>query len=223
MADLIVILPILLFSVIIHEIAHGWVALKCGDPTARDAGRLTLNPIPHIDPFMTIILPLILIFQSLRGGSFFIFGGAKPVPINPSLLRGGEKDQVKVSFAGPASNILMALGGFVVSAIVILLFRNSRSAILVALVHFLKTFILINLVLANFNLLPIPPLDGSWILSYFLKGEAKRVYFRLQAAGFRVFIIFMVLAWLTGLFSFLFTPTTIVYELFRNWLWSLAT
>lgn len=214
MADLIVMLPILLFSVIIHEIAHGWVALKCGDPTARDAGRLTLNPIPHIDPFMTVILPLFLIIS--RSG--IIFGGAKPVPVNPYLLRGGEKDQVKVSFAGPGSNILMALGAFMLSLIVIVLIRGADSAIGATFVSLLNKFILINLVLANFNLLPIPPLDGSWILSYFLKGEAKQVYLRIQRAGFMVFVLFiMVMRFIPNLFGLIFAPSIKIYTFFRLW------
>ena len=165
--DLIVMLPILLFSVIVHEVAHGWMALRCGDPTARDAGRLTFNPLPHIDPFMTILLPLFLIISH----SGFIIGGAKPVPVNPYNFRRGEKDNVLVSFAGPASNILLALVAFLVSLVVILLLKTTGSPVFISAIKFLNFVIFLNLILANFNLLPIPPLDGSHILAYFLKGE----------------------------------------------------
>jgi len=132
--DLILMLPILLFSVIVHEVAHGWMALRCGDPTARDAGRLTFNPLPHIDPFMTILLPLFLIISH----SGFIIGGAKPVPVNPYNFRRGEKDNVLVSFAGPASNILLALAAFLVSLVVILLLKITGSPVFISAIKFLN-------------------------------------------------------------------------------------
>lgn len=224
LADLIVMLPVLLFSVMVHEVAHGWVALKCGDPTARDAGRLTFNPIPHIDPFMTVILPLFLIVQRLLGGSFFIIGGAKPVPVNPYNLRGGEKDNLKVTIAGPASNLLLASAAFVIAGVVVLLSRSLPSPLLLALLKLMDRVILLNLVLANFNLIPIPPLDGSWVLSYFLRGEAKEAYRRLQASGFRVFTFFLVATWLIpGLFKMLFSPAALLYGIFWKWLQTLAT
>lgn len=206
-SDLIVMLPMLLFSVVIHEIAHGWVALKCGDPTARDAGRLTLNPIPHIDPFMTIILPIFLLFSR----SPILFGGAKPVPVNPYNLRGGEKDNVKVSIAGAAANILLALGAAFLSFGLALLFRHSYSRFFASTINLLNLFIILNLILANFNLIPIPPLDGSHLLAYFLKGEAKQFYRRIQARGFMAFIVFLLLAQMIpvgsgNLFSLLLSP-----------------
>ena len=188
-SDLILMLPVLLFSVIVHEVAHGWMALRCGDPTARDAGRLTFNPIPHIDPFMTILLPLFLIISH----SGFIIGGAKPVPVNPNYFRRGEKDNVLVSFAGPASNILLALAAFLVSLVVVLLYKATGARILIPAVQFLNVIIFLNLILANFNLIPIPPLDGSHILAYFLKGDAKRRYQNLQRAGFMPFMLFIFL------------------------------
>ena len=200
-SDIIVMLPILLFSVIVHEVAHGWVALKCGDPTARDAGRLTFNPIPHIDPFMTIILPLLLIVSNAG----IVFGGAKPVPVNPYNLRGGERDNMLLSFAGPASNILLALVAFLISILVIVILG---SGIGVVFFGFFRMVIAINLFLANFNLLPIPPLDGSHILAYFLKGDLKRRYQKLQRQGFLIFFGFIILASLGGvnILGIVFTP-----------------
>lgn len=215
-SQIIILLPILLFSVIIHEIAHGWVALKCGDPTARDAGRLTLNPLPHIDPFMSILLPLFFILR----GSGFIIGGAKPVPVNPYLFRRGEKDNVLVSFAGPASNILLALIAFVISLIVVLFLKITGAPVLIAVLQFLNIIIFLNLILANFNLLPIPPLDGSHILAYFLKGEAKYTYLRLSRYGFMILIgiIFLgrYLPIRGGLFHLLLTPSFKMIELFNT-------
>ncbi len=213
---------ILLFSVIIHEVAHGWVALRCGDSTARDMGRLTLNPLPHIDPFMTVILPVFLALQhALLGGPGIIFGGAKPVPVNPYRLRGGERDHVKVSLAGAGANILLALA--LGAAGILGFFVSGSSVSVLPLVKLAARGMAINLFLANFNLLPIPPLDGSWVLSYFLKGEAKHAYSRLQARGFQAFLIFMVVAWLVpGVMDLAFAPSRLALRLFGNLLVSLV-
>jgi len=205
---------IVMFSVIIHEIAHGWVALRCGDSTARDAGRLTLNPLPHIDPFMTLLLPGLLAVQYyLLGGSGIIFGGAKPVPVNLYRLRGGQRDHVKVSLAGAVANILLALVAALLGALFLFIYRATEALPAQAMVGLLLKLMLINLFLANFNLLPIPPLDGSWVLAYFLRGEARRSYARLQAMGFQVFLIFMVVGWFTGLLNLLFRPALIAANL----------
>jgi len=215
-SQIIIIIPILLFSMIVHEVAHGWVALKCGDPTARDAGRLTFNPIPHIDPFMTILLPAMLIFS----GSVFIIGGAKPVPVNPYNFKRGEKDNMLVAFAGPASNILLALIAFIILIFVVFIWRATGSQVVIAVQGFLGTFIFLNLILANFNLLPIPPLDGSHILAYFLKGRAKISYLKMSRYGFMVLIgLFMVGRMLPirgGLFYLLLTPSFKLLQLFES-------
>lgn len=212
LSQIIVILPILLFSVIVHEIAHGWTALRCGDPTARDAGRLTLNPIPHIDPFMTVMLPLLLILT--RAG--IVIGGAKPVPVNPYNFRRGERDNVLVSASGAAANLLLALAAFLISLVMIGIYRATGAAPAIKLLELLNLVILINLLLANFNLLPIPPLDGSHILAYFLKGETKRAYLQLSRYGFMVLIGVILLGDLLpipgGLFSLLFSPTFAVRQ-----------
>ncbi|MBI2100364.1 MAG: site-2 protease family protein [Candidatus Vogelbacteria bacterium] len=142
-------IAVLIMSVVIHEISHGWVADYLGDPTARLAGRLTLNPLKHLDWFGSVIIPALLIWL---GG--FVIGWAKPVPYNPHNLRGGRWGPAYVAAAGPASNLLLAL-------IFGLLFRFN---ILTVAASLISVIILLNIMLAIFNLIPVPPLDGSKIL-----------------------------------------------------------
>ncbi len=151
--DIIFGLVILIVSVILHEVAHGYMANYLGDPTARLAGRLTLNPISHIDPIGSILLPLILVLTH----SPFLIGYAKPVPYNPYNLA-GKYDEGLVAFAGPGTNILLAL----VFGLVI---RFAGVALSPSLLTALATVVYINMLLALFNLIPIPPLDGSKVLS----------------------------------------------------------
>jgi Zn-dependent protease len=183
--DIIMQIAVLVFAVIVHEVAHGWVAYKLGDPTAKKAGRLTLNPLPHIDPFMSVLLPAFLIFS----GSPFVIGGAKPVPVNPAYFKNHKKDVVMVSFAGPGSNIALALIGiglFVLAAKVEFL-RNP------GFFRLLQYLIFINVVLAIFNLLPVPPLDGSNILMGLLPDEAAYNYSKLAPYGFVIIIVLLML------------------------------
>ena len=203
----------------IHEIAHGWMALRCGDDSALRAGRLTLNPLPHIDPFMTILLPLLLIVS--RAG--FVIGGAKPVPVNPYLLRNGERDNLKVTFAGPASNLLLAAAAVLLLAAAGWAYRLVPSPLLISLHNLLFIMVWLNLILANFNLIPIPPLDGSHILAYFLRGEARQVFGRLQNAGIiplfaLIFLGNMIRIGGVGLFSWLFLPTRLAMTLVQRFL-----
>ena len=149
---------ILVFSAILHEVAHGFVADRLGDPTARLAGRLTLNPLPHIDPIMSIAVPLLLILSH----SPLIFGAARPVPVNPLMLREGRKDVALVALAGPLTNLLLALTGA--------LLLKLLGGFIPQIVPVLTIVVFYNLALGFLNLIPIPPLDGSHIL-FSLLGE----------------------------------------------------
>ena len=173
--SIIFILIVLLFSIVLHEIAHGSMALRLGDPTAKYAGRLTLNPIKHIDPFGTIILPLLLIVI----GSPLIAGWAKPVPINPSNLRDPKWGMLKVALAGPATNFLVAIiFGLAIRFI----------ALPVVLIDFFSIIVLLNFVLGLFNLIPIPPFDGSHILFTFLSDRFNHLKLFLHQYGLFVFL-----------------------------------
>lgn len=155
---------VLIFSVVLHEVAHGYMANYLGDPTARLAGRLTLNPLKHIDPVGSVFLPLILKIT----GSPILIGYAKPVPYNPYNLP-GKWDEAKVAFAGPGTNILLAL-------IFGLAIRFFAPVLEPALLEAFAVIVFINMLLALFNLIPIPPLDGSKILSILLPGNMGRAY-----------------------------------------------
>lgn len=191
-----IMLLILIFSAILHEIAHGLVAERLGDPTARLAGRLTLNPKSHIDPIMSIALPLILILS----GSPVIFGAAKPVPVDPFNLRDGRKDVALVSLVGPLTNVIIA----VIAAVILKILRLTAPGIPDS---FIFTFVYpillmitqINLLLAIFNLLPIPPLDGSKVFALILPEKQAAVYLSLGTFGF--IIIFFLLLMPIGGFS----------------------
>lgn len=184
---------ILIFSVILHECAHGLAAERCGDSTARQAGRITLNPIPHLDPIGSILIPGIMILMSLVTGSGFIFGWAKPVPINPYNLNDPKRDMMWVGLAGPATNFAVAL-------FLALVFRLlAVSASLGAVILFYG--ITINLILGFFNLIPIPPLDGSRILTGLLPEEYAYKLSRIEPFGFIILIILFI----SGIFSFIFT------------------
>jgi len=174
---------ILIFSAIVHEVAHGLMAEKLGDDTARDEGRITLNPIPHIDPFGSILLPLLL----LSVGSPIIFGAAKPVPVNFNNLRPRKLGMALVSLAGPLSNFALAI--LLTVPIKLGLANPVAYPILIQA-------ILINLVLGTFNLIPIPPLDGSKILAALAPDEWMHKILSLERWGFILVIIFLMLGWL---------------------------
>ena len=185
------ILPILLFSVIIHEVAHGWMALKLGDPTARDRGRLTLNPVPHIDLVGSVIVPL----MSLAAAGYVFIAWAKPVPINPLNFRNPRRDSVLVSAVGPVSNFVLALlCGFAVIAtgLVSAALVGSAPGFPVQVAHFFVTMfyggMYINVVLGVFNLMPLPPLDGSHILAAALPPRAAAAYMRIGFFGILVML-----------------------------------
>jgi len=176
---------ILIFSVVLHEVSHGVVANALGDPTAKNAGRLTLNPIPHLDPIGSILLPGFLILMSQLGGGGIIFGWAKPVPVNTANLRGKYGSSL-VSLAGPGSNFAIALIFGLALRFLPLAELNP------ALVLIFSYIVLLNIFLAVFNLLPIPPLDGSHILFTFLPRsfDALRIFLSRFGIFVLLFIIF---------------------------------
>lgn len=173
-------LAILIFSAILHEVAHGFVADRLGDPTARLAGRLTLNPLPHIDPLMSILLPLLLIFS----GSPIIFGAAKPVPVDPFNLREGRKDLALVALAGPLTNIILAVFAS--------FFLKILAPLLPSILYPLFSLVIIyNLLLAIINILPIPPLDGSKVFSFLLPEREAAIYLSLGSFGIVILLLFI--------------------------------
>lgn len=188
--SLVLSLAIFLFAIIIHEIAHGWVAYKLGDPTAKYAGRLTLNPMAHIDPFGMILLPLILTMM----GSPVIFGWAKPVPVNFWNLKNPRRDMIWVGLAGPLANIILA---FALS-----LFLKININLPALIFNILIVGIYVNLVLAVFNLIPIPPLDGSRVVIGLLPRELAVRYIRLERFGIPLIFLLMFM----GLFNYLIRP-----------------
>jgi Zn-dependent protease len=193
--SIIIVLPILIYSAILHEISHGLVAERLGDPTARLMGRITLNPIPHIDPFMSILLPLILSLSPTH----IIIGGAKPVPVDPFNFREPKKDMAIVSLAGPATNLLIA-AIFGITCRFIFPGLNLDGILNSGIPGtILGTVIYINLVLAIFNLIPIPPLDGSKILAMVLPDKEAATY--MSIGSFGILIIFFLLMFPIGGFS----------------------
>ena len=195
---LIYIIP-LLFAITLHEAAHGWVACKLGDHTARMMGRVTLDPTKHIDPIGTIAIPLVLLLSS----SGFIFGWAKPVPINFNALRNGKNGMIWVALAGPIANIVMAICWLFIMIIAI----NMNIA---ALIEMGRVGILVNCVLAVFNLLPIPPLDGSRVISALLPNRLAYQYNQLEQYGLYILLGLMFL----GGFNYLVRPWV---ELILGW------
>lgn len=192
-------LIVLIFSVIIHEVSHGLIALKLGDPTAKEAGRLTLNPIKHLDFFGSFLVPVTLFFLS---SGAFVLGWAKPVPYNPYRLKKPKIGAGLIAAAGPASNLLVAI-------IFGLLFRLAPLASIAAPLPALISYIIfINVVLAVFNLLPIPPLDGSGILFSILSRKLYAVQEFLERYGFAILILFILFG-----FSLIFPIILRIYQL----------
>jgi Zn-dependent protease len=180
-SDEIILFCVLVPSIILHEIAHGWVALACGDDTAKRAGRLTLNPLAHIDPFGTIILPVILVLSG-----FGWFGYAKPVPVNVSRLRSPRNQGVLVSLAGPATNVVLAA----LAAVVFHLSNGAANFNLWARILFYLG--LVNVWLAAFNMLPIPPMDGSVLIERFLPARWWPRYLHLRRYAFPLVLLVVV-------------------------------
>jgi Zn-dependent protease len=195
-----------LFAISVHESAHAWMANRCGDPTARMLGRITLNPIKHIDPVGTILLPAIAMISH-----FPVIGWAKPTPVDSRHFKNPVRDDILTSLAGPASNLLVASGSVVGLAIIANTSQLGRAlvhgyaaesgSLLVPITVLLYEFMYINVLLAAFNVIPIPPLDGSHVLRHFLPESMRRAY---DMAG----MIGLVLLFLVGgpVIRFLMTP-----------------
>jgi Zn-dependent protease len=189
--QLLIILSVLLFSLTVHEMAHAVTADWFGDPTARRLGRISLNPLVHLDPVGSVVLPLVGFFA---GG--FVFGWAKPVPVNTANLKNHRRDFLVIAAAGPASNILLAIGASVLlGAVPGGLGASEGVAGALATVGF--TMLQLNLLLAVFNMLPIPPLDGGNVLAGLLPETMAAGYDRLiRPYGFLILIVFMMTGWL---------------------------
>ena len=209
---LLIFAPVLLFSVIAHEYAHGYAALKQGDETALLLGRLTWNPIKHIDPFMTIILPVVL--WMLPGD--MLLAGAKPVPVNPANYRNYKRGDIIVSLAGVATNLLIAVVCAVLYPLLGMLGRavpglEASAGILQVM---MRSGILLNLILVVFNLIPIPPLDGSHVLKHFLPAAIAIRYQQLARYGIIVLLAAMWIA--PGVISTMMSPA------FRTYGWTVS-
>jgi Zn-dependent protease len=175
-------------AIVFHEVAHGVVAYACGDPTAARHGRLTLNPLPHIDPFGTIILPAILVLTPfLLGTPTVVFGWAKPVPVDVRRLRHPRRDGLLVALAGPATNLALAA----VSACVLafLPHGDTPASLTSGLRQMARASLATNCVLAVFNLLPVPPLDGGRVLAALLPAPAARALARVERVGFIIVVV----------------------------------
>jgi Zn-dependent protease len=190
--------PPFIFAVVLHEVSHGWVAEKLGDPTARNAGRLTLNPLRHIDLFGTIIMPIVLYFAT---AGQFVVGSAKPVPINPNNFKNPKRDMALSSLAGPGINLIMALLRVIIPSVEELFPKQVWEWIVIPIAYMLGYGVLLNIILAVLNLVPIPPLDGSRVIYWILPDRYAAVYYRLEPFG--LFIILALLAsgalgWIIG-------------------------
>jgi len=200
-----------LFAISVHESAHAWTAWKLGDPTAQMLGRITLNPIRHIDPIGTVILPGLLMLSGLP-----VFGWAKPVPVNPRNFSSEMRDDILTSVAGPVSNFLVVFGAMMVLSVIALVSPEGRflitnlargyadlgtDSILMPVALLLYQVIIINVILAVFNLIPVPPLDGSHVLRHLLPENARRMY---DMAGMVLLLILVMFG--GGLIRVLVTP-----------------
>jgi Zn-dependent protease len=211
--DLLILLPVLLISVVVHEVAHALVAKWEGDDTAYRLGRITLNPIPHLDPVGSVAVPLLMFFL-LPGG--FIFGWAKPVPVNPRNFRDYRGGDIRVSLAGVAANLGLALICALLLGPVSVLERGGAAGVGMVLNQILYFGVLINLILAVFNLIPIPPLDGSHVVAHLLPPRLAVKYREMGRYG--IGILMLLLFILPGGFRTLLWPVEFLMGLVQLYL-----
>ncbi|MBF0328508.1 MAG: site-2 protease family protein [Nitrospirae bacterium] len=201
----------ILIAIILHEVSHGFVAWKLGDPTAKMLGRLTLNPVSHIDPFGTVIMPIMLLVFS---NGQFMFGYAKPVPINPGNFKNPKRDMAISAAAGPAANLLLAVSSVIILKYILIpsvafLSAEALDKILKPIAMMLTASVTMNVVLAAFNLLPIPPLDGGRVIMGFLPYKQAAAYSKIEPYGMMIVLLLVV----TGFSSYLIMPLA---RLFMN-------
>ena len=223
-ALLVLSIPVLIFAIVFHECAHGWMANRLGDPTAKLMGRITLNPIPHVDIFGTILIPLFLLITN----SSFMFGYAKPVPVDYRNLRDPHKDMLWIGLAGPLANIILMF----ISAIIwkLMIVTSGQYAgytildklqvsyrITQPLIGMIQYSVLINMVLAIFNLIPIPPLDGSRIVMGLLPPDLAEPYSRIEPYGFFIIIALFMTGTFTHLVGPMFTGMQRILSFFHLW------
>lgn len=209
--EIILYIPILFFSIVLHEFAHGLVAYRMGDDTAYLSGRLTLNPIAHVDIIGTLAVPLFCYIFSMP-----LFGWAKPVPVNPLRLPSPKRDMGKVAAAGPAVNLLLALALVIVMKILVLWSGQTPKAGVEQAFVFLQYGVMINVLLAVFNLMPIPPLDGGNIVTALLPPRASMRY-QLFFGRYGMYIV-LALILTGGVRYFLLPPTYFILNLFNKFL-----
>lgn len=202
LTNIIIWAPPVLLAVTLHEVGHGYMAYRHGDPTAKQLGRLTLNPIKHVDLVGTVIVPIAMMILTP-----FVFGWAKPVPINPARLQNPRRDMVYVAIAGPGANIIMAICWALVFKIASPAFGEPTASQAV-LAQMAQVGIMINFLLAAFNILPIPPLDGSRVVMTFLSPQLARPYARLEQYGMLIIVVLM----MSGILWKVLTPML-------NWLY----
>ncbi len=212
--DLLSILPVLIFSIVVHELAHAWVALKEGDDTAQSLGRITLNPISHLDPVGSFLVPMILWFTNTG----LLFGWAKPVPIDPRKFRDFRGGDIRVSLAGIVSNLILAVV-FTLLVVVFVMLQGAFPAAESTFGFLIRTAnfgIFINLILAFFNLIPIPPLDGSHVLYHFLPRGWRAGY--QQAGRFGILVVMALVFLVPSFFNVILWPVFFLMDLANSFI-----